>query len=943
MLRTITVVLFIALPLAFIAQENGFLRGNIEDGDFGGPLIGTTIIDANNPSVGTVTDFDGNYSLSLAPGTYTINISFISYQSQTFENIDIKSGETTLLDAVLVGVNEQLEEVIVVAKAKRSSSIGMLTTIKNSSNVVDGLSAQSFRKVGDSDLSGAIKRVTGVTVEGGKYVYVRGLGDSYTKTTLNGMAIPGLDPDVNAVQIDIFPTAVLENVSVYKTFTPNLYGDFTGGLVDVVTKSFPEEKTLSVTIGLEYVENQTLHNDFLLYNGGSLDFLGFDDGTRNLPIDPSTNIPDPVSLDPELTVITESFQKQLAAQSSTSLPNGSFSFNYGDQKTNKKDATFGYNVILNYKNSSYFYEDYQSNGYLKDNDKSVNEIILVSSRQGIVSGRDVQWSGMLSGAYKKNTNNISLMLLHSQSGESSASLRNNNDYEQTGARLVENILTYTQRSLSTFFISGRHMLGKTKMEWTNAATYSRVYDPDFRTTSISVTGGDTTLNSGDGAGIQRFWRDLHEINENFKLDFSIPLGSSFELKTGANALLKWRTFETNSYSHTRRNTSDISFDPDWYLLSENIWRTDYREGTYTIGNEQPTNNFEASQFVFAAYLMVEQKVGNKLKFIYGLRVEKGNNYYTGENLQGEVFDNEPTLDELDFLPSVNAVWGVNTKMNLRASFTQTIARPSFKEKSSAQIYDPISQRTFIGNIDLNQTKITNYDLRYEWFITPAELFSIAAFYKVFNGHIELVSFPQDPDNLKPRNSGNASVFGVELELRKRFINSGSGFLQKLFIGGNVTVVRSAVDMKSVNVDNTDQSGQALTEYDLRQLNARDGETIDQYRPMAGQSPYAVNANLAYENPEMKYSISLAYNVKGEQLSIIGSGRTPDAYTKPFHSLDFNAYFSVGKSRNHRITISVSNILDQKKTIVYKSYESPDGIFNQYNPGRMYGVKYTFSL
>ena len=173
-------------------------------------MIGATIILADNPSVGTVSDFDGNFSLSLDPGTYNIKVSFISFATLSYQGIKIEAGKTTVIDGIMKSDDKLLEEVVIVAKASRNSEIGMITKMKNSTNIVDGLSAQSFRKIGDSDLSGAIKRVTGVTVEGGKYVYVRGLGDRYTKTTLNGMSIPGLDPDVNAVQIDIFPPRKLD-------------------------------------------------------------------------------------------------------------------------------------------------------------------------------------------------------------------------------------------------------------------------------------------------------------------------------------------------------------------------------------------------------------------------------------------------------------------------------------------------------------------------------------------------------------------------------------------------------------------------------------------------------------------------------------------------------------------------------------------------------------
>ncbi|MDP4662035.1 MAG: carboxypeptidase-like regulatory domain-containing protein, partial [Salibacteraceae bacterium] len=191
MSRLFILSLSFLLSFSAIAQK-GYLRGNVADGDFGGAMIGAAITIADKPGVGTITDFDGNYSLPLDPGTYTINISFISYATQSFKDVVIKANDVTVIDAILSSAIEELGIVEITAEARRNSEAMMLMDMKNAANVTDGLSSQSFKKIGDSDLSGAIKRVTGVTIQGGKYVYVRGLGDRYTKTTLNGMEIPGL-------------------------------------------------------------------------------------------------------------------------------------------------------------------------------------------------------------------------------------------------------------------------------------------------------------------------------------------------------------------------------------------------------------------------------------------------------------------------------------------------------------------------------------------------------------------------------------------------------------------------------------------------------------------------------------------------------------------------------------------------------------------------------
>ncbi|GAB5539033.1 MAG: TonB-dependent receptor [Salibacteraceae bacterium] len=950
MKKSYTLLAIAVFITGLTAAQKGYLRGNIVDGDFGGPMISAAITVADQPGVGTTTDFDGNYSLPLDPGTYTINVSFISYATQTFEKVEIQAGEVTNLDAVLGTDAAVLDAVDVTAEVRRNNEVAMLLEMKNATSVSDGLSSQAFKKIGDSDLSGAIKRVTGVTVQGGKYVYVRGLGDRYTKTTLNGMSIPGLDPDVNAVQIDIFPTSILENVKVYKTFTPDLYGDFTGGLVDVVTKSFPEEKTTQVSFGVGFIPGMHFIDDFTYYEGGGLDFTGYDDGTRRRPFPRNQEIPAEVQNDPELEEITQSFNPTLATRKQTSLMNSSFSFNHGNQITKESGLSIGYNTVLNYSNQYTYYDAFESNDYLKDNDRSHNDLLKNITRKGDVGKISTIWSGLISGSLKKGNHSIEAMLLNTQNGEGSASNRVNQDFNQNQSILLEDVLTYTQRTLSSFMLGGTHRFGIVEMEWKNAFSYSRVYDPDFRETRISVTDGDTNLSTGNGSGIDRFWRNLNEINESARLDFKIPLSEKVVMKTGLASTIKGREFEVQNYKLRRTDISNISIDPNWFLEDENVWSLNNLDtagnpqGTYTIGSFQPSNNYTARQTLFSGYLMLQHPVAKVVKMNYGVRVEKTDMYYTGETNTGSIeYNDEKTLDELNILPSINASIGLSEKMNLRIGANQSVARPSFKEKSIAQIYDPITKRTFVGNIDLEQTDILNFDLRWEYFMTARELLSLAVFYKAFDGHIEMVSFPTAPDNIKPRNSGSAEVFGAEFDLRKAITNdTSSKVLSRFFIGFNATIVQSQVDLKSVTVDATDGGG-TQTEFDLRENNLREGQPLGRYRPMSGQSPYSINASISYAVPETKLNVSMAYNVQGEQLTIISSGRIPDIYTIPFHSLNFNAYRSFGEKLNHKFTLGVRNILDEDRTLVYRAYKAEDQIFTTFKPGRLINAKYTYTF
>lgn len=934
MKRLLTLSALVLISVSLFAQD-GFIRGKITDGETGEGLYGATVM-KQGTSIGVVADFDGNYSLSLAPGSHTIVFTFISYQTQTIENIEVKAGEVTTLDRAMASAVSELEEVVVTGEALRDSELGILTYQRKSANVVDGVSNQSFKRTGDRDLASAMGRVTGVSVQNGKFVYVRGLGDRYTRTTLNSMTIPGLDPDRNDVQIDIFPTSVLENVIVYKTFSPNLPGDFTGGIVDVETKNFPDEKTTSVSFGVRYNPEMNLNDNFLGYQSGATDWLGFDDGTRALPFAPSTAVPDVSTGDPAIESMTRSLNPQLAPQRKSSFLNTSFSFNHGNQINHDK-YTIGYTAIFNYQNRFEHYDDVEFGDYSKNDDLGQNSFFAEEVRRGQLSRRNVLWSGLLSGAIKFDNHNFSATIFRTQNGVSEASDRISRNFDQTQATLYENILTYSQRSVTNGILAGTHQLGNLRVDWKNSVTLARTYDPDFRETAIDISNPEmNTINSGSGAGIRRFWRDLNEFNENLKVDFSLPYGAGHKLQFGLAGLYKDRKFEVFNYRIDATDRSGVPADPDYFLRDENIWTASERQGTYLRGNAEPTNNYEGKSSILAGYVMTEMTLG-KLKAIYGARVEKADMFYTGVNMRGVKFNNDQTLDEIDILPSVNLVYALTEAMNVRGSFGKTLARPSFKEKSAAQIYDPITKRFFNGNMDLEQTNINNYDVRWENFFSNGDLLSVSGFYKSFNGHIEMVTYDVATDNVKPRNAGDSRVYGLEFELRKKLDFMGTVF-SNFSVGTNVTLANSEVDLKAVTIN---ESG--LTEWESRQNNARDTEVIAATRPMGGQSPYLINGYLNYSTSEGHLNANLSYNVQGESLFIIGVGAVPDVYTQPFHSLNLNLYRDFGFEKNHRLTVGLKNILKAERKDLYKGHGNAEAIYSIFRPGREFSLTYGYSF
>lgn len=940
-LLQVFLVVFTLSFTTFATAQTGTIRGIVTEDANGLEVIGAAIMVVGTGG-GTVSDFDGSYFLDLEAGVYSIEFTYTGKATQTVTEVEVKSGEVTTLDVALIDESKELVEVTVTAKKITNTENALMKIQQKSLNVLDAVSSQSISRSGDGDAGEAIKRVTGVTVQGGKNVFVRGLGDRYTKTILNAMEIPGLDPDRNTVQMDIFPTTILDNIIVYKTFTPNLSGDFTGGTVDIALKDYPDEKKFSISGSLGFNPNNNLNSDYLSHNSPAIDVLGLGAYSRRLPINSGLK-----SLAPGFGSNTEverrvnAFGKDMAAQRANSFLNSSFGFSFGNQ-INKEKRTFGYNIALGYKNTFVYNEDAQFNDYLKNADKSITELELSQSRIGDIGTNEVLWSGLVNGSMKKGNNAYSLSLFHTQDGIKKSSIINSEDFINTSVALEKTTLYYNQRNISNINYKQRHsLLGNAlKLTLNVAPSISSNQEPDIRETTFAVDDeGNYLFDTGAGAGLTRTYRDLLEFSNNSKVDaewkFKQWDGKDAKLMGGLAHLYKNRDFSIVRYEMRSQGLSlDYTGNPNQILEADNLYSADTNTGFYINGQKNPSDRFQSNLNILAGYVMNELPVTDQFSVIYGLRVEQAQMRYTGErqtiNTQNDIYKNRKVLNELDFLPSLNMIYNLKEGMNLRFAGSKTLVRPSFKEKSLAQILDPISGITFIGNVDdLNQTNIYNVDLRWEYFFNRGEMVSFTTFFKHFDNPIEIVAFQgESPNNLTPRNADNARVIGLEFELKKKL-----GFiapaLENLAFGTNITYVNSRVKMTE-------------GEYQDRLLEARVGETIEDTRQMQGQSPYIINAYLNYNHLELGMEANISYNVQGESLEVVGIRRNSDVYTQSFHSLNMKLAKRLGKENQWKISLSAKNILNQKNESVYRSFQAEDQIFRLIDPGFgfSFGVGYT---
>lgn len=959
MKKLFLIVLFIGISLSPIYSfaQKGTIRGTIFDQGTGEPLFGVSVLLVGSQT-GAVTDFEGDFEIQADPGVHSLKITFISYNPLEIGNIEVTAGRVTVLDNIqMTEFTSDLETVTISAEAIRTTEAALMSVKRNAANLMDGISNSTFRQIGDGDAAAAIKRVTGVSVQGGKYVYIRGLGDRYTKTILNGVEIPGLDPDRNTIQMDLFPTNVIDNIIVSKSFTAELPADFTGGVVDIETRDFPEEKTMVLSVTGGYNPAMHLNNNNLAIQGGKTDWLGFDDGTRTIPTQGISDIPqfaevvgNPNSARGQLfQQILRDFNPILGGtQKRSPLGDIGMGYSIGNQFS-IKNKKFGYNLAFTYRNETEVFENAEYNLFGKPRNANDFNMEALELSKGTLSVNNVLWGGVAGLAYKSEFTKIKLNFLRLQNGESKVGR-----FDFLNSNLGANFeadqynIEYNQRAMSNLLLAGEHFLGRGKWEvkWKISPTLSTIEDPDVRITRFRLP--NNTIGTEVGLPT-RIWRNLEErglfgnlnIINNYKF-----MQSAAKLRFGGAYIYKNRDFLIENFQFPTGSTQ-FNGDPNQVMNEENLFSATNRNGVRYDPLFIPINPNQFNSYLqnFAGYASTEVNPTSSLKAIVGLRAEKYTQFYTGTNQTNTiVFDNEKVLDDLDLFPTVNLIQSVGANQNFRAAYSRTIARPSFKEISFAEIIDPITGRTFIGGLfeettnggtevlwdgNLQATRINNFDLRWEKFLKRNELVSISGFYKTFDKPIEMVQFLSDPGAYQPRNVGSGTVLGVELELRKSldFITPA---MENFFFNTNITLVDSRIEMSE-------------SEFRSRQLSAREGEQIDRFRVMAGQAPYLINAGFSYNNPINGLEAGVFYNVQGPTLNFVGFGNRTDTYLVPFHSLNMNINKTWGKSERVQTTFNITNLLDDKREEIFSMYNAEDQIFSRLAPGRRVAFRIRYSI
>lgn len=966
------IVLYLLIPINQIYSQStsGSLRGLVVDSETGETLIGVNVV-LEGTLKGTATDIDGKYILrAIEPGTYTLIVSYISFTTQRITGVEIKAGESVQLDIILNPETEFLDEILITAEVVLDNEAGLLKQRQKSISFSDAISAESISRSGAGDAAGVLTKVVGASVVGGKYVYVRGLGERYSSTHMNGIELPTADPDKKAFQLDLIPSSLIENVVTLKTFTPDKPGNFSGGLVDVTTKDFPEEQTFEFSVSTAY-NSQNAFQDGLLGEQSGTDWLGYDDGQRKVPeylqnlSDSDTELPglssgDNIGSEESriLNKASRAFNNEMIPVN-TKLPmDYGFGLSFGDQ-TETGIGRLGYSVSLTYSRSVDNYKSGLIGRYLLVGETATTEVLSAERIYADTKTDDnVDWGSLVNFAYIPHSNHkFNFSYFRTQSGTHTGRLVTGFWDEARSANQISNVLSYQERSLQALFVTGKSVfseLNDTKVEWKLSQTDNSMRTPDLRyfllqSENSKIAGTDTTLFSNPSSLYPRparFFRDLIETGNSAIVDLTIPILKKSKFKTGLFYDSKERDFNENRFDifDHEFGIRDAGGDVFKFFGTQGIIDSTvtgrgrgYDYGTYIQDGTDVRNSYTAESNISAFYGMFDMYITDELRFIGGARVENTDitatsddsvlattpNQITSNNPNGRGFQGVGRLDNMDVLPSISIVYLLNDKLNLRTAYTKTLARPTVRELMPLITFDFAGDFLFQGNPNLERTLITNYDLRLEYFTSPGEVVAFSFFYKDLKNPMERVIRNDIGNNATSiQNVPSGRVQGVEFEVRKNlgFINYR---IKDFNISGNFTLVHSEVDIADVELDF------------IRAANP----DVSSTRQLFGQSPYIINLDLQYQNKK-GLSSNVSFNRFGDRLSLATGNATPNVFERAYSTLNWNINFQF----TDKISLSakINNILNPDITQSYK-FNDQEYIFQSYQRGVTFNTSLKYSL
>lgn len=938
-----------------VFSQTGKLTGKVLSMKTGDPLIGATV--ALKDKGRTVkTDQNGAFSFGgLQPGNYVLVVSYVSFTTKTTDPIKVVANDVTTQDVLLEEAGK-LQAVVVKSQSAaprvRESVNSLLILQKNRASVSDGISQESIKKTPDRNVSDVLKRVTGASVQDEKFVIVRGLNDRYNASFLNGAALPSSEDSRKAFAFNIFPANVIDNLIIQKTATPDMPGEFAGGLINIETKGIPAQNFQSFSFGLGY-NTITTFKEREYYRGGRWDFLGFDNGVRALP-DNFPSVQGYKSLtNRELVTASQTFPNYWKIYKGSTMPNLSMQYSLGKNIQRNQKEFLGLILSATYSRSF-------SNGAGETNGYDINQGGAPGQFGFLELNRiypDQHQSatntllGLLANASLKinGNNTISFKNLLSISSDDRVIVRVGlDDPLQTDQIVTSSAFWFTSNRIFSSQLIGEHYEPKSKIKINWVASFSNIDReiPSLRTMKYRLVNGQQQAAIGaytnEGAGNILYFNN-NETGINTKLDlsrsFKIAKVIQNQFKAGFYYQKRDRTFNSRKLNFNRYTLGNITFDNNLLNLPQDqIFNPKYMGvqrnglgGFYIDDATQPEDSYEGFSELYAYYGMLDQRFGKFVRLIYGARIEDFHLLFYSARL-GAIDPIQVNTRKQDVLPSANVVFTIGQKQNLRFSYAQTVNRPEFLELAPFLFYD-FSTRLLVSGRETNKRAlIDNYDARYEYFPGRAQLISVSFFHKKFTDPIELRFLNGVSTQAEYVNLPSAEVTGGEIEIRSLlgalFNSPEKSILNRLTVYGNYT------QMESKLVITTDTSQKRL------QSN----------RPMQGQSPYVFNAGVTYQDDTRGFSATLSANRVGPRIFITGNGQDGDydILEAPRTVLDLQVAKTFAK-KNMELKLNIKDLLAQNRYLFYDTNADQDldfkvdPVLNSLSFGRIISLNLTYKF
>lgn len=914
------VCLLLSSFLSAFAIDNGKVTGKVTDQKTGEALIGVTVI-VQGTSTGAVTDVEGRYTLNLAPGTYTLEFKYMGYQTKAVSEVVVKPGTPTALPVIMdEPKSKELQEVVIRGSFRQETINALYTAQKNNVAVSSGISAEQIKASPDKNTGEVLKRVSGASIQDNKFVVVRGLTDRYNNATMNNVLLPSTEPDRKSFSFDIIPSGLIDNMVINKTATPDKPGDFAGGLIQVSTKDFPDEKFVTASVGVS-VNTLSTFKDAKTGMRGGTDYWTFDDGSRKLP----SGVPASSTAFNNLSGkaqddLNRSFKNNWKVSNTTVAPGSSLQLTAGNTKY-FGESKFGYILSLTHNHS-------ERNEFAERNDFDIDN--KVYRRRNIDTSNKYSSSlgAVANFAYSYKNSKISFKNIYNRILDNTTILRQvATDPNPPFHYLSQStMLGLVQRYILSSTLQGEHGLGNNRrLEWMVNYSNTNRQDPDIRISNY--TDSHAIINQPVNGGSSRGFFKVDDDIFNGGLSYQFPLiknSKDHSLKIGGFEQYRKRysSYRPLSYQSAPGFPYDkLTASPYELFVNENLGS----DGIYLRDDASITGTYNASSNLSAGYFMFDNFITSKLRVIWGLRYERYQQKLKPVS-SVESYTTDTTYNS--FLPSANFVYALNDKTNFRLSYSNTVARPEFREIASFSFYDFVNTSAVFGNPRLKQTRITNIDLRYELYPAAGETFAAALFYKKFKDPISEAWYSVDNNDRTYINLEDANTYGIELEFRKNLQFAMGNWGRNSYFFANGAYIFSSIK-------NPNQT--------VRNINGEE-------RRMPGQSPYLINAGLQINNPNNDMGVTILYNRIGSRITIVGddSSNKLDIFENSRNLLDLQLSKRLFK-KNAELKLNIADILNNPYLLYQnrdnkKSYaKGTDYIFYSYKYGTNFSLSFSYTF